>query len=111
MPWCDACDRFLSPNTVHDDGTCPSCGTKVTGTASLRRAKRGHGSSADAMAVRAERATSAEAEATSGAHAADATEADAQPKTPWHFKVLLVALVLYLGFRLVQGIVLVAHWL
>ena len=18
MPWCDACDRFLSPNTVHD---------------------------------------------------------------------------------------------
>ena len=26
MPWCDACDRFLSPSTVKVDGTCPSCG-------------------------------------------------------------------------------------
>ena len=29
MPWCDACDRFLSPSTVRTDGTCPSCGQVV----------------------------------------------------------------------------------
>ena len=29
MPWCDACDRFLSPSTVKVDGTCPSCGRTV----------------------------------------------------------------------------------
>ena len=29
MPWCDACDRFLSPSTVKVDGTCPSCGRVV----------------------------------------------------------------------------------
>ena len=27
-----------------------------------------------------------------------------QNKTPWHFKLLLVAISLYLGWRLVQGI-------
>ncbi len=26
------------------------------------------------------------------------------PKTPWHFKLLLLAIVLYLGWRGVQGI-------
>ena len=30
-------------------------------------------------------------------------EADATPM-PWHFKLLMLALVLYLGWRLVQGI-------
>ncbi|HVM52800.1 MAG TPA: hypothetical protein VM262_06345 [Acidimicrobiales bacterium] len=27
---------------------------------------------------------------------------DAQPKAPWHFKLLVVAVVVYLGWRLVQ---------
>jgi hypothetical protein len=31
-------------------------------------------------------------------------------RAPWHFKLLLVAIVLYLGYRLYQGIVwLVQH--
>ena len=29
MPWCEVCDRFLSPSTVKVDGTCPSCGRAV----------------------------------------------------------------------------------
>jgi hypothetical protein len=29
VPWCDTCDRFLSPSTVVADGTCPSCGRSV----------------------------------------------------------------------------------
>ena len=29
MPWCTECDRFLSPSTVHEDGTCPTCGRAV----------------------------------------------------------------------------------
>ncbi len=32
------------------------------------------------------------------------------PKVPWHFKLLLVATVVYLGWRAVQGIAwLIAH--
>ncbi len=34
---------------------------------------------------------------------------DAQPHAPWHFKLLLVALVLYLGFRAYQGVFWVIH--
>jgi hypothetical protein len=30
-------------------------------------------------------------------------------RTPWHFKVLLVGLVLYLGYRAYQGVVWLAH--
>lgn len=110
MPWCDSCDRFLSPNTVRDDGSCPSCGEKVASPKSLRRAQRGRGSSADAMAARAERAEAERADAPE-LDDRSAPTPDPTSKTPWHFKVLLVALVIYLGFRLIQLVVLVGHWL
>jgi hypothetical protein len=29
MPWCEPCGRFLSPNTLREDGTCPVCGEVV----------------------------------------------------------------------------------
>lgn len=106
MPWCDSCDRFLSPNTVRDDGTCPDCGSAIISPRSLERARRGRGSSADAMATRSERAAMTGAQAAEGAEPASNA---ADEKTPWHFKVLLVALILYLTWRLVQGIVWVAH--
>ncbi|HET7488340.1 MAG TPA: hypothetical protein VFJ85_10455 [Acidimicrobiales bacterium] len=44
------------------------------------------------------RVVAAEAEPASG-------EEEEAPHAPWHFKLLLVATVLYLGFRAVQGIV------
>ena len=37
---------------------------------------------------------------------ADASE---RPTAPWHFKLLLVALVLYLGYRAYQGVFWLAH--
>jgi hypothetical protein len=64
MPWCDDCQKFWNPNSMPENGACPTCERQI----SLP-----------------------------------------QNKTPWHFKLLLVAITLYLGFRLVQGIVWVAH--
>ena len=32
MPWCERCDRFLNPNSVNEDGTCPTCGRPVDAT-------------------------------------------------------------------------------
>ena len=29
MPWCEGCSRFMNPNTLNADGTCPECGRKV----------------------------------------------------------------------------------
>lgn len=25
MPYCEPCERFFSPNTLHEDGSCPVC--------------------------------------------------------------------------------------
>jgi len=65
MPWCETCSRFLNPNTLRPDGSCPSCGRVV---------------------------------------AVPAEQAEELEKAPWRFKLLLVAVVLYLGWRLVQMI-------
>ena len=62
MPWCEGCSRFLNPNTLRPDGTCPTCERKVA-----------------------------------------EPPAQLQPqKAPWHFKLLVVVTVVYLGWRFVQ---------
>ena len=33
-----------------------------------------------------------------------------RPRAPWHFKVMLVALVVYLGYRAYQGVDWLARW-
>ena len=63
MPWCETCSRFLNPNTLRPDGTCPTCGRQV---------------------------------------AEPATQATTRQGAPWHFKLLVLATVIYLGWRLVQ---------
>ena len=66
MPWCDRCDRYLTPNALRTDGTCPTC-----------------------------------------AEAVDTTDLKNPPpaRVPWHFWVMVAALVGYLGWRLVEGLV------
>jgi hypothetical protein len=39
-----------------------------------------------------------------GHHVADPAEEEDVPKVPWHFWLLLAGLVLYLGWRLIQGV-------
>ena len=73
MPWCDTCDRFLSPSTVQVDGACPTCGHPVAG-----------GPPATAPRGRLRR-------------------------LPWHVKLLLAVLAMYLTFRLIQGIDWLVH--
>ncbi len=76
MPWCAACDRFLSPSTVLADGTCPVCGRHVDpGGAGPR---------------------------TEGPRTADGTAGEDLPPIPWHLKLLAGGVVLYLGVRFVQ---------
>ena len=79
VPWCETCDRFLSPSTVLADGACPTCGRAV-----------------DPGSARA---------ATSEAEDAD----DELGPIPWHLKLLAGALAVYLGYRAWQGIEWVAH--
>lgn len=76
MPWCETCDRFLSPNTVRPDRTCPSCGRPVEAPPAADRS------------------------------AADEGEVTA----PWHFWVLVVGVVGYLAWRLIEGIGWATGW-
>jgi hypothetical protein len=78
VPWCDDCDRFLSPSTVKVDGTCPSCGRVVDA---------GH----------------AHAAGTKTDETAPDNEEDLPP-IPWHLWLLAGALAVYLGYRAMQGI-------
>lgn len=41
----------------------------------------------------------------------DEEEETRQAKAPWHFKVILVGSIVYLGYRLYQGITWLAHHL
>jgi hypothetical protein len=71
MPYCDDCEKYWAPSSMHDDGTCPRCGADL-----------------DEPAIAATRGASAE-------HVED-------EKTPWHFKLMIVAVVGYLGYRFVE---------
>lgn len=84
MPWCDACDRFLSPSTVKVDGTCPSCGRVVDpGRARAHAAEPASGAVRD--------------------RDGDGDD-EALPPIPWHLWLLVAALAVYLGYRAMQGI-------
>ena len=68
MPWCEGCSRFLNPNTLHADGTCPDCGRTVADPTQVQAASAG------------------------------------PTKTPWHFKLLVAVVVIYLTWRIIQMI-------
>lgn len=85
MPWCGECSRFLTPTSMGQGGECPSCG-RVLATA--------EGSDAGPLA-------GAGAVETGG-------EALDEPHVPWHFKLLVLATIVYLAWRVIQGVVWVA---
>ena len=78
MPWCEPCARYLTQSSVKDDGSCPHCGTEVEFTT-----------------VRGERITHDTLDLKNLAGLED-------EKLPWHFKLLVLLLCLYLGWRVVQ---------
>jgi hypothetical protein len=85
VPWCDSCSRYYNPNTVNADGTCPSCGEPLPVPRHERR------------------------EAAAAERRAATDEEEKGRGVPWHFWILVVALVIYLGYRFFQGIVWVVH--
>ena len=80
MPWCDDCSKFWNPSSVGADGKCPTCGRQLPVAATS-----GVAAAADPRKV-------------------DLKELAGEEKMPWHFKLLVVALVLYLGWRAFQGV-------
>ena len=78
MPWCEPCSRYFAPSAMSADGSCPSCGKPIDVPPRF--------ASGDAPTLRELSEMSGE-------------------KAPWHFKLLMAALVLYLGWRIIAPFV------
>lgn len=87
MPACAACGLYYTPSSLRADGTCPHCMQVVDWKRAERAQRVAMGEEPDPVAV---------------------AEGDETAPIPWHFKLLLGAAVLYLGFRAWEGIVWVA---
>lgn len=79
MAWCPACGRYLTPTSLRVDGTCPLCDQVVD----YKKARKADEAKAAGKPLE---------------------EAEDLPRVPWHLKLLLVATVVYLGYRAYQGI-------
>lgn len=95
MPFCESCARYLTPTAMARDGSCPSCGRQ------LELEKNPGLESASKPSIR------------KGSHASvsrdkvdirklAAADGDEVEKAPWHFKLLITGLVLYLGWRIIS---------
>lgn len=109
MPWCAGCDRFLSPATVTAAGDCPRCGAPVD-PGRARAPEPNPPADADGgPSTPAGGVTRAETVGTARAEDADDEGGDDTLPLPWHFKLLVGAIALYLGWRAVQGVEWVVH--
>jgi hypothetical protein len=84
MPWCEACAKYMAPSAMNVDGTCPHCGRAVQ-VASI------HG-----------KVTAKNLDLKKLARSGSDTAANDDVSVPWHFKLLVGALVIYLSWRVIQ---------
>ena len=120
MPWCDDCAKFWSPPSLHS-GECPTCGAVLEAPGSGGVAGSvGPAGSGGPAGVGGPAGSGGPPGGVAGPQAgvagppagvAGPPEPDARPKAPWHFTLLLVALVLYLGYRAYQGVFWLSHHL
>jgi hypothetical protein len=90
MPWCEDCAKFWTPSSMPVDGSCPTCGRTL------------------ATPARESEKEVVEDRPTAPGKLDLKKLAGEDAKAPWHFKVLMVALAIYLGWRLVQLVMLIA---
>ncbi len=81
MPWCEDCAKYHAPSALSETGQCPTCGQVL-----------------EAPTVPAP-ITAKNLNLKQLAAGEDADEDDAG--APWHFKLLMVMLVLYFIWRIV----------
>lgn len=83
MPWCDECAKYFAPNALTPAGDCPKCGAEIFFSDI-------HGRPLDKL-VTAKFLDLKEL----------ARSAGEPEKAPWHFKLLVGVLCLYLTWRVI----------
>jgi len=86
MPFCEECAKYWAPSAMREDGSCPGCGRVLEAPRLASTTPTHRRVTAENLDIRR--------------LAGDDVDPDA--KAPWHFKLLVVALVLYLGWRVVD---------
>ena len=81
MPWCEDCAKYFAPSAMTEAGNCPTCG----------RSLEAQGQRTPITAKNLDLRKLA---------AGDGAEEDM--KAPWHFKLLVGALIVYLSWRVVD---------
>jgi hypothetical protein len=87
VPWCEDCAKYWAPSAMREDGTCPTCGRSLEAPAVPST------STTPSTPITAKNLDLRKLAARSD---------DESESAPWHFKLLMVLLVLYLGWRLVD---------
>jgi len=77
MPWCEPCEKYFTPSAMTTHNQCPVCGNSVQIVSLNGRIK------ADNLDLKVLAGVEDES-------------------LPWHFKLLVGLLILYLGWRIVQ---------
>jgi len=97
VPWCETCAKFWNPSSMRADGSCPTCGRTLAAAAAPAAPADAASDGADPEAVpgAGQRLTGADLREMAGEDA----------KAPWHFKLMVVALAIYLGWRAVQLVI------
>jgi hypothetical protein len=94
MPWCDDCSKYWNPSSMLPDGSCPTCGRVLPERMFAPQEDGGDGSADEASAA----APNADPSKVSLRQMAG------EQRTPWHFKLLIVLVVAYLTWRIIQMI-------
>lgn len=76
MPWCDDCSKFWNPPQLVGAGECPTCGRALTTPAS------------------------SEAAVAPALPAGAAPPEEKAKGAPWHFKLLVVGVTVYMVYRI-----------
>jgi hypothetical protein len=84
MPFCTTCARYWTPTAMDRNGSCPVCHRPIDTTSTARNSNTSR--SKEKIDLRALAAGSS----------------DEDVSAPWHFKLLVSGLVLYLGWRVVD---------
>ena len=85
MPWCEDCAKYWAPSAMRDDGACPTC-ERVLEAPKVAPVYTAKNLDVKRLA------------------AGDDAELD-DVKAPWHFKLLMVLLVIYLGWRIIDLVI------
>jgi hypothetical protein len=83
VPWCEDCAKYYAPSAMTDNGTCPTCGRTLDAP---KVAPLVTGKNLDLKKLAA----------------GNTAEGDEDVSAPWHFKLLMVMLALYLTWRIVD---------